>query len=117
MFYREAIEPVIPSPQECVGHKSKYTGTGPFSNGSNMWYTSPCINGSNRQGILSTKSGADRVWENIPKKICCHNIPKTIDRVDDHVRVNGSVSYDSPMTSNPKHRVSFANIVRGMMRK
>ena len=82
-----------------------------------MWYRSPCSNGSNRKGILRIQSGADRVWENIPKNIYHDNIPNTIDRVDDHVRVNGSVSYDSPMTSNPKHRVSFANIVRGMMRK
>ena len=31
MFWREAIEKVIPIPQECVGRKSKYTGMGPCS--------------------------------------------------------------------------------------
>ena len=31
MCWREAIEPVIPIPQECVGRKSKYTGMGPCS--------------------------------------------------------------------------------------
>ena len=108
---------MIHSPQECVGRKSKYTGTEPCSNGSNVWNTSPYSNGSNRQGILMIQSGTDGVWENNPKNIYCDNSPNTIDRVDYHVRVNGSVRYDSPMTGNPKHRVRYANLVRGVMIK
>ena len=69
MWLRQANEPVIPSPQECVGHKIKYTGTGSFSNGSNVWDTSLWSNGSNRRGILSIQSGTDGVWENTPKNI------------------------------------------------
>ena len=70
-----------------------------------MWYTNSF---SNRQGIVRIQSGVDRVWE---------NIPKTVDNVNDRVRVNGSVSYGSPITRNTKHQVSYANIVRVDMRK
>ena len=82
-----------------------------------MWDMSQCSNGSNSQGILRIHSGTDRVWENIPEKFYYDNSPKTIDCVDDHVRMNVSVRYDSPMTGNPKYRVSYANVVRGVMRK
>ena len=79
-----------------------------------MWYMSPC---SNRRGILRIQSGTDGVWENTPKNIYFDNSPKTVDIVDYHVCMNGSVRYDSTMTGNPKHQVISANVVRGVMRK
>ena len=79
-----------------------------------MWDTIPC---SDRWGILRIQSGADGVWENTLKNIYHDNIPKNVDHVDDCVRVNVSVSDDSPMTGNPKHRVRYSNVVRRVMRK
>ena len=82
-----------------------------------MWYTIPFSDGSNRRNILRIQLGTDGVWQNSLKNIYCDNVPNTIDRVDDHVRVNGSVRYELSMTGNTKHRVSYANLFRGVTRK
>ena len=52
-----------------------------------------------------------------PKNIYRDNIPKNIDRVDDHNFSNGRERYDSPMTENNKPWVSYDNVVQGLMRK
>ena len=108
MSWGESGEPLIPRPQECVGRNAKYMGTIPCSN---AWYMIPCSNGINRKGILRIKSGTDWDWENSLDNIYCGNSPNKIDRVDDRVHVNGLVRYGSPMTGNPKPRVSYAIVV------
>ena len=60
---------------------------------------------------LRIQSGTDGDWENILKNIYCENSRNKIDRVDDCVCLNGCVRYDSPMTSNNKPLVRYANVV------
>ena len=114
MWWGEASEPFIPIPQYFFGCNAKYMGTIPCSN---VWDTIPCSNGINIQDILRIQSGTDRDWENSLNNIYCEDILNKIDRVDDCVCVNGCVRYDSPMTSNTKPLVRYANVVWGMMRK
>ena len=109
-----------------VGSNCKYMDKSPYSNGShdqdmipysigsNRWRMNQC---SNRQGILKIHSGTDGDWVNSLKKIYNENIPNNIDHVYYYFHVNGCVSYDSPMTRNPKPWVSYANIVWGLIRK
>ena len=108
------------------GRNWKHTGKIPYSNGSNRQDTTPYSNGinrrhmhpcSNRQGILRIKSETDEDWVSSLKKIYHDNSPKNIDHVYDIVHVNGCVMYDSPMIVNLKPWVSYANVVRGVMRK
>ena len=95
-----------------IGIHRRYTI--PYSNGSNRSRMNPC---SNRQGILRIQSGTDGYWGDSPKKIYHENSPKNIDHVYDRFRANDCVRYDSPITRNPKLWVSYANVVRGVMRK
>ena len=111
MFWLVTGEPVIPIPQECVGCNGKYTGTILCNNGSNVWYMIPFSNKSNRWVLLSIQFGTGGECDNIPKNIYCQNSLQNIDCVDDCVCDNGCVRYDSPMTSNQKTRVSYANVV------
>ena len=109
-----------------VGPNFKYTVKIPYSNGSHGQDTIPYSNGSNRlrmnpysnrQGILMIQSGNDGDWENSPKKIYHENSPNNIYHVYDWDHVNGFVRYESRMTGNTKPWISYANVVRGVMRK
>ena len=108
MGWGEASEPIIPTPQEFVGCNAKYMGTIPYSNG---WDTILCSNCINKQGILRIQSGTDRYWDNSLKNIYCENSLNKTDCLYYRVCVNGCVRYDSPMTSNTKLLVRYANVV------